>query len=83
MVVISYLSSFDTSTPSKVVLLGIKGPVNDLHFGWDVLVTAIFSLLVYGVAIHQRLPPERVRENVGDLTEETEAVEAELAETPP
>jgi amino acid transporter len=82
MVVISYLSSFDTATPSKVALLGIKGPVNDLHFGWDVLVTAIFSLVIYAWAIHQRLTPEQVRENVGDLTAEAEEIEAELAETP-
>jgi amino acid transporter len=82
MVIISYLSSFDTAEKSKVVLLGLKGPVNDLHFGWDVLVTAVFSLIIYAVAIHQRLSPEQVRENVGDLTEEAEEIEAELAETP-
>ena len=82
MVVISYLSSFDTAEKSKVVLLGLKGPVNDLHFDWDVLVTVVFSLVIYAVAIHQRLSPEQVRENVGDLTEEAEEIEAELAETP-
>ena len=80
MVVISYLSSFDTSTQSHV--LGLKGLVNDLHFGWDVLVTTVFSLIIYAVAMHQRLSPEEVREHVGDLAEEAEAVEAELAETP-
>jgi amino acid transporter len=82
MGVISYLSSFDTDTPSKVVLIGLKGPVNDLHFGWDVLVTAVFSLVIYAWAIHQRLPDERVHELVGDLTAEAEEIEAELAETP-
>src|SRR4051794_343307 len=82
MVVISYLSSFDTATPSKVVLFGLKGPVNDLHFGWDVLVTALFSLAIYALAMHQRLPAEQVRANVGDLAEEAEEIQAELAETP-
>jgi amino acid transporter len=80
--VISYLSSFDTATPSKVAIIGLKGPVNDLHFGWDVLTVAVFSLIIYAWAIHQRLPVDRVRENIGDLTAEAEAVEAELAETP-
>jgi amino acid transporter len=81
MVVISYLSSFDTSTPSKVALIGLKGPVNDLHFGWDVLVTAVFSLIIYAFAIRLRLPAEQTREYVGDLTQEAEEIEAELAET--
>jgi amino acid transporter len=81
MVVISYLSSFDTSTPSKVALIGLKGPVNDLHFGWDVLVTAIFSLIIYAFAIRLRLPAEQTREYVGDLTQEAEEIEAELAES--
>ena len=81
MGVISYLSSFDTSTPSKVAIIGLKGPVNDLHFGWDVLVTAIWSLIIYAWAINRRLPDERVREYVGDLTQEAEEIEAELAET--
>jgi amino acid transporter len=82
MGVISYLSSFDTDTKSKVVLIGLKGPVNDLHFGWDVLVTAVWSLLIYAFAIRLRLPSERVREYVGDLEAEAEEIEAELAETP-
>jgi amino acid transporter len=81
MGVISYLSSFDTSTPSKVAIIGLKGPVNDLHFGWDVLVTAVWSLIIYAWAINRRLPDERVREYVGDLTQEAEEIEAELAET--
>jgi amino acid transporter len=81
MAVISYLSSFDTATPSKVALIGLKGPVNDLHFGWDVLAVAVWSLIIYGVAIQRRLPPEKVRENIGDLTAEAEEEEAVLAES--
>jgi amino acid transporter len=79
MGVISYLSSFDTATPSTVAFIGLKGPVNDLHFGWDVLTVALFSLLIYAFAITRRLPDERVRAYVGDLAEEAEATEAELA----
>jgi amino acid transporter len=74
--VISYLSSFDTKTPSS--LLFLHGPVNALPFGVDVLVMAAFSLVIYLYAIRLRLPAERVRENVGDLTAEAEEEKAEL-----
>jgi amino acid transporter len=77
--VISYLSSFDTSTPSTIVLVGLRGPVNDLHFGWDVLVMSAYSLAVYFMAVRLRLPTEAVREHVGDLTAEAEAEERALA----
>jgi hypothetical protein len=75
--VISYLSSFDTGTPSSV--LGLRGPVNDLHFGWDVLVMAVFSLAVYALAVRMRLPRREIEENVGDLEAEAEAEEAAVA----
>jgi amino acid transporter len=80
MTVISYLSSFDTSTPSTVPLISLKGPVNDLHFGWDVLAVAIFSVLIYLLAMRVRLAPEAVHEYVGDLTAEAEEEEAMLAD---
>ena len=69
MGVISYLSSFDTATPSS--FLGIlHGPRNVLTFGWDVLAVAVFSVLVYAIAIRMRLSPERSREYVGDFASE-------------
>jgi amino acid transporter len=72
MAAISYLSSFDTSTPSSIPLLGLHGPRNVLTFGWDVLAVALLALAVYAVAIRSRLPAARVRERVGDLTAEAE-----------
>jgi amino acid transporter len=69
---ISYLSSFDTSTPSSIPLLGLDGPRNVLTFGWDVLAVALLSLAVYALAIRSRLPAEKAHENVGDLTAEAE-----------
>jgi hypothetical protein len=69
---ISYLSSFDTGTPSSIPLLGLHGPRNELTFGWDVLAVALLSLAVYAVAIRSRLPAEQALENVGDLTTEAE-----------
>jgi amino acid transporter len=80
--VISYLSSFDIHTKSKVVLLGIKGPVNDLPFGWDVLVMSLFALAIYVFAIMRRLPDDQVHAYVGDLAAEAEEIKAELAEAP-
>jgi amino acid transporter len=68
MGVISYLSSFDTETPST--FLGLHGPTNDLTFGVDTLVVAIFSIAIYALAMRLRLPPERTEEYVGDLTKE-------------
>jgi amino acid transporter len=74
---ISYFSSFDTRTPSSIPLLGLQGPRNELTFGWDVLAVAILSLAVYAFAIRSRLPAEQALENVGDLTAEAEADEAD------
>jgi amino acid transporter len=78
MTVISYLSSFDTTTPSKVPLIGLKGPTNDLTFGWDVLAVGVFSVLIYLLAMRVRLPDQQTRAYVGDLTAEAQAEEAEL-----
>jgi len=73
---ISYLSSFDTRTPSSIPLLGLHGPRNELTFGWDILAVAILSLAVYAFAIRSRLPAEQALEYIGDPTvEESEAVE--------
>ena len=59
-------------TPSAIPLLGLDGPRNELPFGWDILVVALFSLAVYALAIRSRLPAERALEYVGDLTAEAE-----------
>jgi hypothetical protein len=72
MAAISYLSSFDTRTPSSIPLVGLHGPRNTLTFGWDVLAVAVLSLAVYAVAIRSRLPAGRSREYVGDVTAEAE-----------
>jgi hypothetical protein len=70
--VISYFSSFDTKTPSHVPVVGLHGPTNDLTFGWDVLVMAVFSLAVYAFAIWRRLPATRALGYIDDLTAEAE-----------
>jgi amino acid transporter len=70
MATISYLSSFDTRTPSSIPLLGLEGPRNTLTFGWDVLAAAVLSLAVYALAIRSRLPARRALEYVGDQTAE-------------
>jgi amino acid transporter len=74
---ISYLSSFDTGTPSSIPLLGLQGPRNALTFGWDILAVAILSLAVYAFAIRSRLPARQALDYVGDLTAEAEADDAE------
>ena len=77
MAAISYLSSFDTSTPSSIPLLGLHGPRNELTFGWDVLAVALLSLAVYAFAIRSRLPAEQALEYIGDPTvEEPEGLDA-------
>jgi amino acid transporter len=73
---ISYLSSFDTATPSSIPLLGLHGPRNALTFGWDILAVALLSLAVYTLAIRSRLPATQALEYVGDLTVEAEAEDA-------
>jgi amino acid transporter len=70
MGVISYLSSFDTKAKSS--FLGLNGPTGTLPFGWDVLVMAIFALVIYALAIRMRLPRTAVDEHVGDMTAEAE-----------
>jgi amino acid transporter len=69
---ISYLSSFDTGTPSSIPLVGLRGPRNELTFGWDALAVAVLSVAVYALAIRSRLPDEQALEYVGDLTAEAE-----------
>ena len=77
---ISYLSSFDTKTPSSVPLVGLHGPRNELTFGWDILAVAFLSLAVYAFAIRSRLPAEQALEYIGDPTvEESEGVDAHPA----
>ena len=77
---ISYLSSFDTKTPSSVPLVGLHGPRNELTFGWDILAVAFLSLAVYAFAIRIRLPAEQALEYIGDPTvEEPEGADAHPA----
>jgi hypothetical protein len=74
---ISYLSSFDTRTPSSVPVLGLHGPRNELTFGWDILAVALLSLVVYAFAIRSRLPAARALGYIGDPTmEEPEGVDS-------
>ena len=77
--VISYLSSFDTSTPSSIPLIGLDGPRNVLTFGWDILTVALFSVAVYVYAFRRRLPKQRALDYIGDLTAEAEEEEVLLA----
>jgi len=72
LTVISYLGSFDIKKPNSIPIIGLTGPRNDLTFGWDMLVMAVFSVVIYLLAIRSRLPSERVNEYVGDLTAEAE-----------
>jgi amino acid transporter len=72
MAAISYLSSFDTGTPSSIPLLGLDGPRNVLTFGWDILAVALLSLFIFALAIRSRLPAERTLEYVGDAASEAE-----------
>ena len=74
---ISYLSSFDTRTPSSIPLLGLNGPRNELTFGWDMLVVALLSLAVYALAIRSRLPAEQALEYIGDVAADGANVEPE------
>ena len=74
---ISWLSSFDINTPSTVPLLGLRGPRNELRFGWDILAVALLSLAVYAFAIRCRLPAQQALGYIGDPTvEESEAAGA-------
>jgi amino acid transporter len=74
---ISYLSSFDTKTPSSIPLIGLHGPRNVLTFGWDILAVALLSLAVYAFAIRSRLPARQALDYIGDpMVEEPEAVDA-------
>jgi amino acid transporter len=77
MATISYLSSFDTGTPSSIPLLGLHGPRNVLTFGWDMLAVALLSLAVYALAIRSRLPAEQALEYIGDPTAEAEPEQTE------
>jgi amino acid transporter len=56
---LTYLSSFD-------------GGANDLHFGVDMAVTAVFSLAIYFFALSRRLTEEQVRERMSSSANELE-----------
>lgn len=56
MGVISYLSSFDTKSPGSIPLIGLSGPRNILPFGVDILAIAVFSVVIYLLAIRVRWP---------------------------
>ncbi len=70
MSAISYLGSFDTGTPSTVPVLGLRGPRNELTFGWDILAVAVLSIVVYAFAIRSRLPAEQALAYIGDPTKD-------------
>ena len=59
LMALSYLSSFE-------------GGQNVLHFGVDMIVTAIFSIAVYYFALSRRLPDELVRERMESGADELE-----------
>ena len=48
-----------------------------IPFGWDALVVAVFSLVIYFLAVSQRLPAETAQTYITELSAEAEA-EAEL-----
>jgi amino acid transporter len=63
-----------------MALLSYLGPtdfagIGVIPFGWDILVVAIFSLVIYYYAISVRLTTDEVRSHVADAREETEAEE--------
>jgi hypothetical protein len=65
-------------------LISYLGPedftgIGVIPFGWDILVVAVFSLVIYYYAISVRLSPEQVRRHVADAREEVEAVEEEVS----
>jgi hypothetical protein len=71
MSLISYFGSF----PAPIAIFSGIGPFKgkviggngDLPLWWDLLVLAAFSLAIYFVAIHNRLPESKVDEYVGDV----------------
>ena len=75
--VVSYFSSFDTSTKGGPFGILI-GPTNALHFGWDVLVMAVVSLVVYYLAMRLRLPDEQVQVYIEEVTAEAEEEERQV-----
>lgn len=65
MGVTSYLGSFDAGDRA----LGVVHALNYLHFGWDIVVTAAFSLAIYYLAIHLRLPDAQASAYIDRLSE--------------
>jgi amino acid transporter len=68
--VISYLGSFGPS--DSLPFTNIAGGNGNLAFGWDMLVMAIFSLVIYYLAMYLKMPSHRAIEYIGDLTAEVE-----------
>jgi amino acid transporter len=77
LAVVSYLSSFDTEEKGGPFGLLI-GPTDTLHFGWDCLAMAVVSIVVYGLAMRQRLPDDRVQAYIDEVTAEAEQEEREV-----
>ena len=63
---ITWLSSFDTGGVGS-----LKNP--PLHFGWDMLVMAVFSLAIYYWARAVALPTERIEQMVAEVAAAEEA----------
>jgi amino acid transporter len=61
---------------------GVYGPQNSgrLHFGWDALVVAIFSLIIYYWAINSALPRAEIEELVAQQSGGSEDWEAQVTE---
>jgi hypothetical protein len=45
----------------------LPGGFGPLHFGWDLLVVALFSVVIYFAAVSQRLPEPKVDQYIRDV----------------
>lgn len=70
MALISYLGQFNEGADSAGRPYGLVKTLNNYHIPlfWDLLVIAIFSLIIYYWAISMRLPVEKVNEYVSKVT---------------
>jgi hypothetical protein len=45
----------------------LPGGYGPLHFGWDLLVVALFSVVIYFAAVSRRLPEPQVDQYIRDV----------------